>query len=80
MDGDNERRDIDDSMEGNEGVSILIYLLAPGSKPKRGASNKRMDLPNLEVPIVALVIKFPATEIKNEILAYAKVKGIPSDV
>ena len=77
--GDSERKDMDDAMKENDGVNILIYLIAPGSKPKKG-STKRIALPNFEIPIVGLIIKFPATEIENEIMEYAKVRGIPSNV
>ena len=55
------------------GVCLLVYLIAPGSKPR---NDKRMSLPNHETPIVGVSIRFPSTEFEKRIKAYAHTRGV----
>ena len=59
------------------GVCLLIYLIAPGSKPR---NDKRFPLPDHETPIVGVSIRFPATEFEKKVKAYAHTRGVKGRV
>ena len=55
----------------------MIYLIAPGSKPR---NDKRFPLPDHETPIVGVSIRFPATEFEKKVKAYAHTRGVKGRV
>lgn len=81
--GYNERRDMELAMQlsnvekGKSGVCMIVYLIAPGSKP---SNENRLELPDHETPIVGLVLRFPARDFEGQVQLYAHAKGVPADV
>ncbi len=62
---------------------LIIYLVAPGSKPSQEAldSGRRLPLPDHGYPIVGVALKFPDEEgIEGKIREIVHVKGIRSEL
>ena len=81
--GYNERRDMELAMQlsnvekGKSGVCMIVYLIAPGSKP---SNENRAELPDHETPIVGLVLRFPARDFEDQVQLYAHARGVIADV
>ena len=62
---------------------LIIYLVAPGSKPSQEAldSGRRLPLPDHGYPIIGVALKFPDEEgIEGKIREIVHVKGIRSEL
>jgi hypothetical protein len=61
--------------------ALLIYLIAPGSKPTKSSKQKgkRIALENHQIPIVGVALKFPGEKLNKFGTSVASVKGIRSE-
>ena len=60
--------------------ALIVYFVAPGSKASN-ESNTRIDLPEGDVPIVGLALRFPETEGPlSDIRAAITVRGLKGDL
>ena len=60
--------------------ALIVYFVAPGSKASND-SNTRIDLPEGDVPIVGLALRFPETEGPlSDVRAAITVRGLKGDL
>ena len=62
--------------------TLLVYLVAPGSRPQAKNSTRRIALPDHGIPIVGIALQFPLDDALDNIRRrmVVKVSGIEGEV